>query len=61
MRPVVVSGAFIHDVFGCLFSNSAFSTDGVYRGPNFVQPVLKLRVEATYQTTHRRLLFYLQL
>ena len=24
------SGVVIHDVFGCLFSNSEFSTDGVY-------------------------------
>ena len=31
MRRVTDSGADIHDVISCLFSNSAFSTDGVYR------------------------------
>ena len=40
MRQVVDSGAFIRYVFGCLFSNSAFLTDGVYCVPYFVQPVL---------------------
>ena len=43
---VMDSGAFIHDVFGCLFRNSVFST-GVYCAPYFVQPVLELRVVAT--------------
>ena len=40
-----------------LYSNSAFSTDGVYCAPYYVQPVLELRVVATSLTTHRRLLF----
>ena len=40
-----------------LYSNSAFSTDGVYCAPYFVQPVLELRLVATSQTIHRRLLF----
>ena len=51
------SGAVIHDVFVCLFSNSAFPTDGVYCAPNFVQPVLELRVVATSLMTHHCLLF----
>ena len=50
MRRVVDSWAVIHDVFGCLFSNSAFSADGVYCAPYFVRPVLELRVVATSQT-----------
>ena len=36
---VVDSGAVMHDVYGCLFYNSAFSSDGVYCAPDFVQPV----------------------
>ena len=57
MRRVVDSGKGLHGVFGCHFSNSAFSTDGVYSATYFVQSVLELRVVATFQTTHRRLLF----
>ena len=56
MRRQMDSGAFIHDVFGCLFSNSAFFTDGVHWAPYFVHSVLELRVVANSQTTHRRLL-----
>ena len=56
MWQVVDSCAVIHDVFGCLFSNSSFSTDGVYCAPYFVQPVVELRMVATSQTTHHRLL-----
>ena len=57
MRWVVDSGSVIHDVFGYLFSNSAFSTDGAYCAPYFVQPVLVLRMVAISMTTHHRLLF----
>ena len=60
MRRVVDCGAVTHDVFGYLFSNSAFSTHGVYCAPYFVQPVLELRVEATSQKTHRHLILPLQ-
>ena len=42
MPRVVDSGAVIHYVFGCLFLNSAISTDGVSCAPYFVQPVLLL-------------------
>ena len=42
MQGVVDCGSVIHDVFGCLFPNSTFSTDGVYCTPYFVQPVLVL-------------------
>ena len=59
MRRVVYSEAVIHEVFGCLFSNSAFPADGVC-ALYFVQPVLELLVVATSQTIHRRLLFPLQ-
>ena len=45
------SGAVMHDVFGYLFHNFTFSTDGVYCVPYFVQPVLELQVVATSQTT----------
>ena len=44
MRRVVDSGAIIVDVLGCLFPNSAFSTDGVYFAPYFVTPVHELHV-----------------
>ena len=54
---LVVSGAAIHDVFGCLFPNSAFYSDGVCCAPYFVQPVLVFRVVATSLTTHHHLLF----
>ena len=54
---VVDYGVDIHDMFGCLFSNSAFSADGVYCTPYFVQTVLELPVVATSQTTQRHLLF----
>ena len=54
---MVDSREVIHDVFGCLFPNSVLSTDGVYSAPNYVQPVLELRVVATSKTTHRRLPF----
>ena len=40
---------------------SAFYTDGVHFAPYFVQLVLELRVVATSQSTHRRLLFPSQL
>ena len=53
---VVDSCTVIHNVFDCLFFNSAFSTDGVYSAPYFVQSVVELRVVATSQTTHHRLL-----
>ena len=43
----VAGGGFwdslIHDVFGSLFPNSAFSIDGVYRASYFMQPVLEIR------------------
>ena len=57
IRRVVDSEALMHDVFGCLFSNSASSTDGVYCAPYFVQPVPELMMVATSQTINRRLLF----
>ena len=57
MQRVVDSGVFIHDVLGCLFSNYAFSTDGIYCAPCSMQPVLELRVVSTSQATYRRLLF----
>ena len=50
------SVAFVHDMFGCLFPNSAFSTDDVYCAPYFVQPVHEVMVVATYQTVVPRLM-----
>ena len=56
MWQVVDSGAVIHDVFGCLFSNCVFSTDGVYSVTYFLQPVLERRKVATSQMTYHSLL-----
>ena len=61
MKRAVDSGVIIYDVFGYLFSNSTFSTDGVNCATYFVQPLLDIRVAVTSQTTHCRLLFPLQL
>ena len=55
MQQVVDTGAFIHDMYDCLFPNSVFSIDGVFYEPYFVQPVLELWMVATYQMTHHRL------
>ena len=57
MRLVVNSEAVIHDVFGCLFPNCAFSTDGVYCAPYFVQPILQFGAMATFQLSYRHQLF----
>ena len=54
---VVDSGAVIHDMFGCLFPNFAFTTDGVYCAPYFVLQVLEIWVMVTSQLTHGHLLF----
>ena len=48
--------AVIHDMLGCRFLNYAFSTDGAYCAPYFIQPVLELRVVATSQMTNHHLL-----
>ena len=54
---VVDSGPVIHDLFGCLFTNSDLSTNVVYCASYFIQSVLEIRVMATSQSTHRYLLF----
>ena len=54
---VVDSGAFIHDVYACLFLNSTFSTDGVFCASYFCAACFELQEVATSQMTHRRLLF----